>query len=105
MAKETVTVDNNLDEIKLTKTTEIEKKAKKEKKSKKEKPIKKDKTNKKGYFSKLSTEIKLVTWPTKKSVLKYSFATVMMIILIALFLIGISALFDLLYALVQGWIG
>lgn len=105
MAKETVTVDNNLDEIKLTKTTEIEKKVKKEKKSKKEKPIKKDKTNKKGYFSKLSTEIKLVTWPTKKSVLKYSFATIMMIILIALFLIGISALFDLLYALVQGWIG
>lgn len=103
MAKETVKVDNNLDEIKLTKT-EIANKDKKEKAKKKEKSDKKN-NNKKGYFAKLKTEIKLVSWPSKKSVLKYSFATILMIILMALFFIGVSAIFDLLYRLVQGWIG
>ena len=99
MAKETVKVDNNLEEIELTKT-ETTTKTKDKKKDKKN-----DKGNKKSYFSKLMTEIKLVTWPTKKSVFKYSFATIMMIVLMAAFFIGVSALFDLLYALVQGWIG
>lgn len=101
MAKETVKVDNGLEEIELAKNEEIKKKSKKEK-TKKEKP---KKENKKGYFSKLRTEIKLVSWPTKKKVFKYAFATIMMVVLLALFFIGVSALFDLLYALVQGWIG
>ena len=106
MAKETVTVDNGLEEIKLTKTEEPKKKEKnKPEKAKKKKNEKKDKTNKKGYFEKLSSEIKLVSWPTKKSVFKYSFATIMMIVMMAIFFIGVSALFDLLYGLVQGWSG
>lgn len=109
MAKMTVTVDNDLEDIELTKPEKAirdkPKKEKKEKKTKKEKTVKKDKENKKNYFSKLSTEIKLVTWPTKKTVLKYSFATIMMIVLLAVFFIGTAALFDLLYGLVQGWIG
>lgn len=108
MAKETVKVDNGLEEIDLIKNEEPvdkknDKKAKKEKKEKKEN--KKSETKKKGYFSKLSTEIKLVTWPSKKTVIKYSFATILMVALMAAFFIGVSALFDLLYSLVQGWIG
>ena len=109
MAKETVTVDNGLEEIKLTKTEEITKtkdpKNKKEKKNDKTKKEKKNDGNKKSYFSRLRTEIKLVTWPTKKSVFKYSFATVLMIVLMAAYFIGVSAVFDLLYSLAQGWIG
>lgn len=110
MAKETVTVDNGLEEIELENREKMEKKDKKEKKNKnkdskpkKEKKIKD--SNKQGYFGKVRAEMKLVTWPTKKSVFKYSFASIMMIVLMAAFFLGISALFDLLYALVQGWIG
>lgn len=101
MAKETVTVDNGLEEIELTKTEEVKKKKEKKVKTKKEK----DTSNKKSYFKRLMTEIKLVTWPTKKTVIKYSFATILMIVLMAAFFIGVSTLFDLLYGLVQGWIG
>lgn len=102
MAKETVKVDNNLEEIKLEKVDKMEKKKEKKPKAKKEK---KNKENKQGYFSKLRSEIKLVTWPTKKMVFKYSLATVLMVALLAVFFIGVSALFDLLYNLVQGWLG
>ncbi len=105
MAKETVTVDNGLEEIELVKNAEIKKtKEKKEKKAKPKKDTKKD-GNKKGYFSKLMTEVKLVAWPTRKTVLKNSFATIAMIVVMAAFFIGVSALFDLIYGLVQGWIG
>lgn len=106
MAKETVKVDDRLEELELIKDEPIDKKKdKKAKKDKKSKKGNKSESNKKGYFSKLSTEIKLVTWPTKKTVLKYSFATVLMVVLMAAFFIGVSALFDLIYSLVQGWIG
>lgn len=103
MAKETIKVDNSLEEIELVKNEKVEKK-KDLKKDKKQKN-KKQKTNKKGYFARLRAEIKPVTWPSRKMTLKYSFATIIMIIILAAFLIGISAIFDLLYSLVQGWIG
>ncbi len=109
MAKVLVTVDNGLEEeLKLNEPEKaIKRKNKKGDKDKKKdkQPKAKKENSKKGYFSKLMTEIKLVTWPTKKSVFKYSFATIMMIALMAIFFIGVSALFDLLYSLVQGWIG
>ena len=65
--------------------------AKKEKKS----------GNKESYFSLVSKEMKLVTWPTKKNVIKYSIVTIIMVLLLALFFMGISTLFSL----IQGWIG
>ena len=104
MAKETVKVDNTSKEIKLEK---VEKMNKKKKGNKKENTkTKNTKTEKKqSYFSKVKAEMKLVTWPTKKQVFKYSIASILMIALLAGFFIGMSALFDLLYALVQGWIG
>ena len=49
-------------------------------------------------------ELRLVTWPTKSNMLKYSLSTIVMIIILALFFVGISALFDLLYGIVRGWI-
>lgn len=108
MAKETVKVDNGLKEIKLETSEKVKtKKEKKEKevKEKKKKKEPKKKGNKTSYFAKVKTEMKLVTWPTKKNVVRYSLATIMMVILLAAFFIGISALFDLLYGYVQGWIG
>lgn len=110
MAKETVKVDNALEEIELVKSDKFDNK--KEKKKNKEQKVKdkdvknkrKDK-NKEGFIKGVRNEMKLVTWPSKKNVIKYSVASVLMVVFMAAFFLGISALFDLLYALVQGWIG
>lgn len=105
MAKETMTVDNNLDEIKLEKREKMDGK-KKEKKNKEPKKHKENKKEKKqGFFTQVRLEMKQVTWPTRKSVIKYSIATILMIIAMTAFFVGVSLIFDLLYALVQGWIG
>lgn len=103
MAKETVKVDNSLDAIKLEKTEKMNK----NKKDKREKKVnnKKETNKKQSYFGKVKSEMKLVTWPTRKQVAKYSLASIIMIVLLAAFFLGVSALFDLLYGLVQGWIG
>lgn len=103
MAKETVKVDNGLEEIKLVKNDETNKK--KDKKENKNKKNTTNNTKKKSYFSRVATEMKLVSWPTKKQVFKYSIASILMVVLLAAFFIGVTALFDLLYSLVQGWIG
>ncbi len=108
MAKETVKVDNALEEIELVKNDKMDNK--KEKKKNKEQKVKDKKTkpkdkNKEGFIRGVRNEMKLVTWPSKKNVIKYSFASVLMVVFMAAFFLGISALFDLLYALVQGWIG
>lgn len=105
MAKLNMAVNNDLDDVKLESNKIDSKKEKKVKDAKKEeKRVKTDKGHE-SYFSKVRKEMKLVTWPTKKSVVKYSIVTIVMIVLLAVFFIGISALFDLLYTLVQGWIG
>jgi len=104
MAKLNVTVDNGLEDLKLESHEKLE--TKKRKKVDPKKEVKKEKTNKKGsYLSQVGKEMKLVTWPTRKNVIKYSVATIIMVVLLAMFFIGLSALFDLLYGLVQGWIG
>ena len=106
MAKMNVTVDNGLDEVKLVGSEELEKKKnKKEKKSKVQNKEKKNKNKKQSYLSQVRSEMKNVTWPSKKNLVKYSLATIAMIIFLSLFFLGLSAIFDLLYALVQGWIG
>lgn len=101
MAKLNMTLSNDLDDVKLE-SNKIE-----VKKDKKVKNVEKnEKSNgKESYFSLLRKEMKLVTWPTRKNVIKYSIVTIIMVLLLALFFIGISALFSLLYNLVQGWIG
>ena len=104
MAKMTMNVDNGLDDVKLESSEKL--KSKKVKENKKEKKADKGvKSGRKPYLKEVREEMKLVTWPTRKNVVKYSIATVLMIVLLALFFVGLSALFDLLYGLVQGWIG
>ena len=100
MAKMNVTVDNKLDEVKLVSQEDKgkDKKSEPKKKSKKTK-------EKKGYFALVAEEMKLVTWPTRKNMIKYSISTLLMIVFLAFFFLGITALFDLLYTFVQeqGW--
>ncbi len=108
MAKLNVTVENGLDDVKLESSEKLKRNKKDKeidkKKVKKEKKQKKEKIKKENYFSGIVKEMKLVTWPTKKNLVKYSISTIIMIIVLALFFIGITALFDLLYSLVQGWL-
>lgn len=102
MAKLTMSVNNDLDDVKLEANKLDMKKDKKAKNvEKKDKKV----NGKESYLSLVRKEMKQVTWPTKKNIIKYSIVTIVMIILLALFFIGISALFSLLYNLVQGWIG
>ena len=106
MAKMNLTVDNGLDEVKLESSEKLKsKKNKKEEKQVKEKKTKKNKSGEKNFLKEVGKEMNLVTWPSKKNVVKYSVAAILMIVLLAVFFIGIAALFDLLYGLVQGWIG
>ena len=101
MAKLNVNVDNGLEELKLEKNSKkVSKPVEPKKKTKKSDKKKSSKTN----FQKIMDELRLVTWPTKSNMLKYSLATIVMIIVLAMFFVGISALFDLLYGLVRGWI-
>ena len=95
-----VTVDNKLDEIELESSEKLNPK----KKIKKVK-TKKETLKKQGYLKQVGKEMRLVTWPSRKDVVRYSFATIVMIVVLAIFFVGLSALFDLLYGLVQGWIG
>ena len=101
MAKLNVTVDNGLDDVKLESTDKLKSKKSKQKVEKNKKETK----EKKSYISQIRSELKQVTWPSRKNVVKYSISTVLMIAFLAAFFIGLSALFDLLYGLVQGWIG
>ncbi len=103
MAKINMKVDNSEDLIgkEMNKKLE-EKRLKKNSMKQKEKEMKKEEGN---FFKRIKNEMKKVTWPNRKYVLKYSIITIIMIVILAFFFLGISLLFDLLYGLVQGWIG
>ena len=48
---------------------------------------KKAKSTKKGYFKELRHEIKLVKWPTFGEVMKYTFATIIVCLIVVVFFI------------------
>ena len=98
MPKLNANVNNKSEEIELVKTAEPKKKTNKKATPKK---TEKKATN---NFEKIKAELKQVTWPSKKHMVKYSIATILMIVFLALFFVGISAVFDLLYGLVRGWV-
>lgn len=102
MPKLNAKVNNKSEEIELVKTAEPKKKTNKKTTPKKEtKNESKKATN---NFQKIKAELKQVTWPSKKHMVKYSIATILMIIMLALFFVGISAIFDFLYGIARGWI-
>ena len=74
-------------------------KTKKEKTSKKvEKKVKKTKVQRENYFASISSELKKVKWPSKKEVLKYTFATIMFVLV----LVGFFILMSLLMSVIKG---
>jgi len=97
MAKLNVQTNDTLEDVKLVKSDKKDKK----KNIKQEKPVKKEKKG--NYLRQVADELKYVTWPTKKQLLKYSITTIVMVVLLALFFFGINLLFNLIYGLKQGW--
>ena len=78
------------------------KKEEKEKKTKKEKPIKKENKTKKikeSHGKQLKKEIKMVKWPEKKEVLKYTVST----IIFCLFICAFFQALLFLMSIVKGW--
>lgn len=75
------------------KTETVSKKAKETKKNKKSKIVK---TKKEGTLKGVKRELKKVTWPNKKDVIKYSVATLVFCIVVMLFFqllnLGLSAI-------------
>ena len=103
MAKINMKVNDNNDQIGLEMKKKLEeKRLKKASRQQKEKEMKKENG---GLIKGIKEEMKKVTWPSRKYVIKYSIITIIMIILLAFFFLGISLLFDFIYGLVLGWIG
>lgn len=76
-----------------------ETKIKKEKPNKKvEKKAKNTKVPKENYFASITSELKKVKWPSKKEVLKYTFATIMFVLV----LVGFFILMSLVMSVIKG---
>ena len=70
----------------------------KEKKVKKNKVKKEKKPKKPSYIKEVRTEMKKVSWPTKKEVLKYTFATIVFCLVVC----GFFQLLNLGLSLLKG---
>lgn len=58
---------------------------------KKEVVVKETKEEKEGYFKSVKKELKEVTWPSKKEMLKYSIATILFVLIISILAFLIQA--------------
>ncbi len=67
------------------KKKEQKKEAKVEKKQSKKQTKKQSKKNKEGMLKGIKAELKKVTWPSKKDIIKYSIATLVFCIILMLF--------------------
>lgn len=83
------------DEPKEVKETKKNSKPKKSNNKPKKKP---EKVKKETYFEGLKSEVSKVKWPSKKEVMKYTFATVVLV----LFLVGFFLLMWLLMTFITG---
>ena len=85
-------------EKKVKETKKITKEIKEKKKPKKQvKKVekKKNKAPKERYLKQVKKELKLVKWPTKKEVLKYTIATIVFCLIISAFFILLNFLMSL----------
>lgn len=71
-----------------------------ETKIKAKKNSKKPNKKKQNYIKGVKSEVKKVSWPSKKEVFKYTVATVVFVLFITLFFLGLN----LLLAMVTGWV-
>lgn len=53
------------------------------------------------FFQQVKKELKKVSWPSKKQMIKYSISTICFVVLFALYFFGIESLF----AFIKGLIG
>ena len=58
---------------------------------KKEVVVKEEKKEKEGYFKSVRKELKQVTWPSKKEMLKYSVATIVFVLIMSILAFLIQA--------------
>lgn len=58
---------------------------------KKEVVVKEEKKKKEGYFKSVRKELKQVTWPSKKEMLKYSVATIVFVLIMSILAFLIQA--------------
>lgn len=58
---------------------------------KKEVVVKEEKKEKEGYFKSVRKELKQVTWPSKKEMLKYSIATIVFVLIMSILAFLIQA--------------
>lgn len=52
--------------------------------------MKKQEKNKKSYFKNLKSELSKVIWPSPKEIAKYTFATILFVVVLALFFEGLN---------------
>ena len=75
------------------KKSSIKADSKKVKVEKKDKIEKEESSKKEGFLKSVWHEMKKVTWPSRKHMLKYSIATIILIIFFSLYFLGIEAVF------------
>ena len=75
------------------KKSSIKADSKKVKVEKKDKIEKEESSKKEGFLKSVWHEMKKVTWPSRKHMLKYSIATIILIIFFTLYFLGIEAVF------------
>lgn len=80
----------------LTKSDEKIKKNTKPVKKTNNKNKKNDKKNNEGLFKRIKKELKLVKWPDKKEIFKYTISTLIFCIIVALFFVLLTYLLSVL---------
>lgn len=104
--RETLDVDLELSKIESKKKSSSKKKQTEKKKVSSKNDSKKKKDNKKekkrsgiiGFFKEVKNEVSKVKWPSKKDMVKYSFATIIFVVFFALFFYLIDLIIALLKA-------
>ena len=92
-------IDSCIQELKSAKDKNEKKKIKEEIKKLK---IERSNIGKKDtYFSNIKAEMKMVRWPSKTELVKYSFACLIFVAFFALFFFGLDALFALVKDLIK----
>ena len=92
-------IDDRLATLKSTKDKKEKKELKKEIKELKETRANIGKRD--TYFNDIKAEMKMVRWPSKSELVKYSFACLIFVAFFALFFFGIDALFALVKDLIK----
>ena len=86
------------------KKSSIKADSKKVKVEKKDKIEKEESNKKEGFLKSVWHAMKKVTWPSKKHMLKYSIATIILIIFFSLYFLGIEAVFAWVKEVVKNFI-